>query len=100
MQEIIKPVVSEDLDFNNNIEACRWIVQNHQRLTIDTVLIDVQTANAIITVYDALSEENKEKALFIPIVKLANFCWKWWHKMDKLLEEFEERISIENCETV
>jgi len=81
MQQIIKPVVQDyhthkDFNFNNNIEACRHIIRHHQCLVIDTVLIDVQTANAIITVYDALSEENKEKALFIPIVKLANFCWK------------------------
>jgi len=81
MQEIIKPVVQdfhtdEKYDFNNYIEACRWILKEHQCLKINGTLIDAQTANAIITVYDALSEKNKEKALFIPIVKFAKFAWK------------------------
>jgi len=81
MQQIIKPVVQdyhtkEQYDFNNYIEACRYIIRHYQCLVIDTVLIDVQTANAIIIVYDTLNEKNKEKALFIPIIKFTNFCWK------------------------
>jgi len=79
-QELIKPEIKEakeyNLNFNNYIEACRWILKEHQYLTIDNILIDAQTANAIITVYDALNETNKEKVLFISIEKFAKFAWK------------------------
>jgi len=81
-QELIKPKVHDYHDksikfnFNNYIEACRWILENHQCLVINSMLVDAQTANAIITVYDALGKEQQEKVLFIPIKKFANFSWK------------------------
>jgi len=81
MQEMIKPLVqdfhtNEEYDFNNYIEACRWILKEHQCLKIDGTLIDVQTANAIITVYDALNEGNQARVLFMPILQFAKFAWK------------------------
>ena len=80
-QELIKPDVrdfdtGEKYDFNNYIEACRWILKNHQCLKIDGTLIDVQSANATILVYDSLSKDNQEKVLFLPVVKFIKFAWK------------------------
>jgi len=79
-QELVKPKIKEakefDLNFNNYIEACRWILKEHQYLTIDDTIIDAQTANAIITVYDTLNEYNQGKALFIHIKRFAKFAWK------------------------
>ena len=66
----------EDLpDFNNFIEASRWILKNHQALTIDDVLIDASSANAITIVYDALNEKNQEKAIMLPVQKFAKYAW-------------------------
>ena len=81
-QELIKPVVHDYHDkkitynFNNHIEACRWILREHQCLVVSGMLVDAQTANVIITVYDALGDKQKEDALFIPIKKFAIFAWK------------------------
>jgi hypothetical protein len=42
----------------------------------DGVLIDIQTANAIVAVYDALSPENREKFTAMSLEKAATVAWK------------------------
>lgn len=58
------------------IEKVRNIVKNNQFEEIDGVLVDLFTANAIITVYDALSEENKKHLAGLPIAKAGLVCLK------------------------
>lgn len=40
------------------------------------VLLDVQTANALVTVWDALSEENREKFESMPLLTAVKVAWK------------------------
>lgn len=39
-------------------------------------VVDVQTANAIVTVFDALNEENRAKLQRLPITRAADVAWK------------------------
>ena len=43
---------------------------------VDGRMVDRVTANAIITVYDALSPENKMRYASLPITKMVNIAWK------------------------
>ncbi len=45
----------------NNIEKCRRIIANHQYETIQGEMIDVQTANCLVTIHDNLKEQNQDK---------------------------------------
>lgn len=58
------------------IEQLKEIVRTHSARKIEEVLIDVQTANAIVTVYEALGAENKEKFTNSSIEKMAHVAWK------------------------
>lgn len=40
------------------------------------VLVDIQTANAIVTVYDALSEANRAKFTALSVDRAADVAWK------------------------
>lgn len=40
------------------------------------ILLDQQTANAILTIYNALSVANQKKYLTYPILKMADIAWK------------------------
>ena len=78
--ELIKPIVRDyhtkkEYDFNNYISACRNIVENHQCLVINDVLVDVQSANLAIEVYDNLNQKNQERTLAIPIERFIKFAW-------------------------
>ena len=54
----------------------RQIVSEHQYQKIDGVIVDVATANAILTIYDAMKKnENKEKYLSMDISKMASVAW-------------------------
>lgn len=52
------------------------IIKDRSAKEIDGVLVDVQTANAIVTVADGLSEENRAKLLAMPIGKMGLIAWK------------------------
>ena len=43
---------------------------------MDGYLIDMQTANAIITVHNALNKSNRDKFEKLPIKKMAVVSWK------------------------
>lgn len=65
----------------NKISAFRWILKNHQCMRIRQsgrvqVLIDVQTANAVCMVYDALKPESQKKLLAWSMGAIAGFAWK------------------------
>lgn len=62
----------------SKLDKLRQIVSEHQYQKIDGVIVDVVTANAILTIYDAMKkEENKEKYLSMDIRKMASVAWKF-----------------------
>ena len=52
------------------------ILRRKQHQKIDGVLIDIQTANAILKVWDALNSSNRKKFEKLPVKKMANVAWK------------------------
>lgn len=60
------------------IQKCREIVKEHQAEEIDGVLMDAFTASAVVQVYDALNDENKEKLEGVmeeDIVRATKMVW-------------------------
>lgn len=58
------------------MEALREIVNKKSTMEVEGVLVDMQTAKAIVMVYDALSEANKENFLTKSIGQMGNIAWK------------------------
>lgn len=58
------------------IDTLRQIVDRHQHQEIDGMIVDVQTANLLIQVYDALSEGNKAKFDDLPLDRLVDLGWR------------------------
>lgn len=58
------------------LDKLRQIVKEHQYQKIEGVLVDVVTANAILTIYDAINDTNKAKFIALPIDKMASVAWK------------------------
>ena len=58
------------------INQFKEIVRTHSAKEIEGVLVDVQTANAIVTVYEALGAENKKKFINSSVHKMAHTAWK------------------------
>lgn len=67
-----KDVFGDD-NMNKTLEK---IIKNHQCKEIDGVLIDVQTANAILVIRKLLKESNRIKFDRLPIKHQADFAWK------------------------
>lgn len=61
---------------SKTIDAFRQIVTDHSAKMVDGVFIDVQSANAICTVYDALGDANKAKFMSMPVAQLGPAAWK------------------------
>lgn len=58
------------------IDKFRAIVSRHAMQSIDGTLIDVQSANAVITVYDNISPEHQQKFIAMPAYRMATVAWK------------------------
>lgn len=58
------------------IAAVRQIVQEHQYAKIDGYMVDGFSASAIVQVYDALNDANKEKYAALPVSKMAAVAFK------------------------
>jgi len=67
---------AEPLTPIDRIMACRRIVKNHQFEILEETAVDVQTANVIVKVYDALNEENKAKFSSVPLGRMGSIAWK------------------------
>ena len=52
------------------------IVRRKQYKKIDGVMVDMQTANLILKVWDALGSSNRKKFEKLPIKQMANVSWK------------------------
>src|SRR4051812_14457130 len=71
------PRVTTDDTGARTIAAMREIVARKQYAMVDRVLVDMQTASAIVLVYDALNDENKVKFAALPIAKMGAVAWKF-----------------------
>lgn len=58
------------------IEKARQIVDNHEAGMIDGFWVDVQTANMLVTVWEALTEANREKFETVSFTGLVAVGWK------------------------
>lgn len=59
-----------------SIDTVRQMVRDHCSYMIDGVFVDMQTANAIATVHDAVSAETQARMFTLPVERVAAICWK------------------------
>ena len=74
--EDIESIEDEKSDDDNRIKMMRDIVDSHQAKKIDGTMVDAMSANAIVTVYDQLSDENKKNFAKMPVAKMGDMAWK------------------------
>lgn len=60
----------------NIVDVARQVLEQRQYRTFEGVVVDMQTANAIVTVFDSISIENKAKLLRLPVTQAAAVCWQ------------------------
>ena len=60
----------------NPIDAARRIVKNRQSEKVGGVLVDMQTANLIVQIYDKVNSSNKKHMEKTPMKKLGVLVWK------------------------
>ena len=61
---------------NPKIDKIKDIVKKKQNKRIGGVIVDMQTANAILKVHKALNGANRKKYERLPISKMADVAWK------------------------
>jgi len=66
----------ESVNEASTIDKIKDIVKNKQNMKIGGVRVDMQTANAIMTVHKALGQSNKKKYEKLPIKKMASVAFK------------------------
>ena len=75
-----KSINFDKLSETERIDLLRDIVSQHQFQKVKSAghiqTVDVQTANVIVKVYDALNPENKTKYASKPIHIMTNVAWK------------------------
>ena len=57
------------------IEKLRKILEEHQWAKVEGRMVDVQSANAYITVYDALKPSNQEDLNARNLSSAISICW-------------------------
>jgi hypothetical protein len=61
----------------DKIAILREVVEKFSARKIDGVVVDPQTANAIVTVYDAMKEPaTRDRFVAMPVVMMGQFAWK------------------------
>ena len=58
------------------IETMKRIVRERQYEEINGVIVDMQTANMITTIYDKLNKKNKKKFSKLNLFTMVNVGWK------------------------
>jgi len=76
IQNIVKAVKKESVNEASTIDKIKDIVKNKQNMKIGGVRVDMQTANAIMTVHKALGQSNRKKYEKLPIKKMASVAFK------------------------
>ena len=66
----------ESVNEANNIDKIKDIVKRKQYKKIDGIMVDMQTANVIMKVWNALNSSNRSKFEKLPIKQMANVAWK------------------------
>jgi len=66
----------ESVNEASTIDKIKDIVKNKQNMKIGGVRVDMQTANAIMTVHKALGQSNRKKYEKLPIKKMASVAFK------------------------
>jgi hypothetical protein len=61
---------------NPKIDKIKDIVKKKQYKRIGGVIVDMQTANAILKVHKALNAANRKKYERLPVSKMADIAWK------------------------
>ena len=61
---------------SERMAAIRRVVADCQYAKIDGTMIDLSTAGAIVTVYDALSPENQAKFTAMPAGRMGIVAWE------------------------
>ena len=72
----IKKTMGESVNEANNIDKIKDIVKNKSYKRIGGVIVDMQTANAILKVHKALNPANRKKYEKLSIAKMADVAWK------------------------
>lgn len=75
LRKYIREIIEEQLN-ESVIDDIKNIVKKRQSKKIKGYLVDMQTANAIMTVYNALNISNKKKFEKLSIKKMADVSWK------------------------
>jgi len=75
IRKYIREIIEEELN-ESLIDDIKGIVKNRQSKKIAGYLVDMQTANAIVTVHKALNKSNRKKFEKLPIKKMAEVSWK------------------------
>ena len=60
----------------NKISVISEIVNQKQYQEIDGIIVDLQTATAIMAVYNGLNDINKKKYAKMAVDKMARIAWK------------------------
>ena len=82
LKQLIRKVLSEDSDEPEIIQVARRIVKNQQFEKVKDpvsgkrMALDMFSASAIVKVYDALSDKNKEKMIKQPLPKMVDIVFK------------------------
>ena len=58
------------------IEQLRQIVERHQAAKVDGYMVDATTAHMLVTVHDALNEDNQAEFQRVNFLALVDFGWK------------------------
>ncbi len=70
-------IVTDAENGAERILAIREIVKRGQYAKVDGCMIDLFSAGAIVSVYDALSDENKARYAKLSAPKMAAVAFKW-----------------------
>ena len=82
LKQLIRKVLSEESDDPEIIQVARRIVKNQQFEKVKDpvsgkrMALDMFSASAIVKVYDALSDKNKEKMIKQPLPKMVDIVFK------------------------
>lgn len=62
------------------IQAMRKIKREHQMAKVNEVAIDAYSANAVIAVFDAINEVNRDKLIRMPVARVVEICFSVLNK--------------------
>lgn len=86
-----EPVCEDDLPIEglakgvpgSPIDVCRRIVANRTAEEHDGVAIDMQSANCLVTIHDALSPTNQAKLAAMSVPRACDVAWKVYGRQSK-----------------